>query len=218
MYDCARQKKKKTQEKVPTATNESKVHLFDPGPKAGPSRDKMISKVSVSCHFPPSHPSSFPPPQSVYSAPLSPPLYQRASCRVGWGWRMEQTHLPSRRALIRQRPDGNVHRHHGTDFKCLSAVDSGSLPLLYIAPHKSVKWLIRTLKWGFKIPHIAGWVVGRAVLFLSVLQQKNSQFYPVLVCLQLSGSINIMFYSLKCWSWTAVPLSSNVNSTCGPYL
>lgn len=56
-----REKEKKSRcEQIPTATNESKVHVFDLVPGAGLSRDKMIRKVSVSCpwnrHFPPSHP------------------------------------------------------------------------------------------------------------------------------------------------------------------
>lgn len=59
---------------VPSTTNEYKVRLFDPVSRAGPSRDKMIRKGSVSCPcnccFPPSPSQTFSPLQSVCLSPL----------------------------------------------------------------------------------------------------------------------------------------------------
>lgn len=157
----------KEPKQVPTATNEYKVHLFDPVPKAGHSRDKMIRKVSVSClcncHFPPSHPQTFPPPQSVCLSPLFSLSASFSSSSVSEGLRQGRMRQkdgadPPTGQRSCDKTETRQERLQTPDdtFKMTeSALDSRSLPLLYVAPHKSLTWLIRTVKWGFKIMHVA---------------------------------------------------------------
>lgn len=99
---------------------------------------------------PPLSPSASPSIQPLL--PPSSPQYQRSSGGLGWDRRMEKTHLTVRNSSDKAEARQEHPQTPGNRFYIsVSAVDSGVI----IAPRKSVTRLIRTVKWGFKVTHIA---------------------------------------------------------------